>query len=316
MMQKIFLHTFILFTLLTTYSHAGLRDLNIDFHKSMCSHKNHELKQALKDYRWKMGERLYNRHILENLTFSNEAQIPKIVHHIWLGSTLPQYAKDFRKTWIKKNPDWTFVLWTDHPIYEYDEATVNTYAELASYLSSPNKKQFIVVNTKKLDIINKKPFYKIAKNYGEKSDILRYEILYHIGGLYVDTDFECLQPYDEIHHCCEFYAGVAHDKEFLLYNGLIGSAPGSPILSDAIKNLKNRKRKEMDSLEYSGPTYFTDCFIRVMEKKHEKTIAIPFPVTFFYPWPNTERFQKYKKARKWIKKESYGLHYWKVSWNK
>ncbi len=33
--------------------------------------------------------------------------------------------------------------------------------------------------------------YDQADNYGFKSDIARYEILYRFGGVYVDTDYEC-----------------------------------------------------------------------------------------------------------------------------
>lgn len=304
----------LLLAVLANYSYGSIQDLGIDFHQSMSSHKDHDVKMALKDERWKMGEKLYKKYVIDNFNLTEEAQIPKIIHHIWLGSSLPQYAKNFRKTWIQFNPSWKFVLWTDHPIYEYDEHTCHTYEELLEYLRNPNAKQFIIVDTRKLDIINSKPFKKVAKNYGEKSDILRYEILFLIGGLYVDTDFECLKPFDEFHHCSEFYTGVSHAKRFVLYNGLIGSAANSPILLETINQLKNRKRKKMDSIHYSGPVYFTECFIQAM-KDNDQLTAIPFPVTFFYPWPNTSRFQSYDQAREWIRNESYGLHFWKVSWN-
>ena len=37
-----------------------------------------------------------------------------------------------------------------------------------------------------------------CNNFGEKSDILRLEILYQMGGIYVDMDFECLQNMDNL----------------------------------------------------------------------------------------------------------------------
>jgi mannosyltransferase OCH1-like enzyme len=37
-----------------------------------------------------------------------------------------------------------------------------------------------------------------ASNFGEKSDIWRYEILFRLGGVYVDTDFECVRPFDSL----------------------------------------------------------------------------------------------------------------------
>ena len=42
-------------------------------------------------------------------------------------------------------------------------------------------------------ILKNKKAYSLAKNWGMKSDILRYEILQKFGGVYIDTDYECLQ---------------------------------------------------------------------------------------------------------------------------
>lgn len=44
--------------------------------------------------------------------------------------------------------------------------------------------------------------FDAAKNYGEKSDILRYEILFVYGGVYADVDVECLQPFDALAEVC------------------------------------------------------------------------------------------------------------------
>ena len=45
----------------------------------------------------------------------------------------------------------------------------------------------------KLMILKNQKAYSSAKNWGMKSDILRYEILQKFGGVYIDTDYECLQ---------------------------------------------------------------------------------------------------------------------------
>ena len=41
--------------------------------------------------------------------------------------------------------------------------------------------------------------YAKAPNFGEASDILRYGLLLTQGGLYVDTDFECVQSVEALH---------------------------------------------------------------------------------------------------------------------
>ena len=52
-------------------------------------------------------------------------------------------------------------------------------------------------NIKDLNFDNRDIFDK-ADNYGMKSDILRYEILYREGGIYIDIDYECLQSIENI----------------------------------------------------------------------------------------------------------------------
>jgi mannosyltransferase OCH1-like enzyme len=289
----------------------GREIIPVDFHQSMKSCDVHDISFAQKDRNWQIAELLYNRFIVQDLQFSPEPLIPLIVHHIWLGSKVPDYARKFRRTWIEYNPSWTFILWTDHPEKEFGKVVLRSFDALKAYLLQPDHDRFIVMDMRYLVLRNREAFTKRAQNYGEKSDIARYEVLNEIGGLYVDTDFECLRSFADFHHCCDFYTSASHTKEFYLYNGLIGSKPQHVILEDAILSLAHRIHRG-DSLWYSGPYYFTQCFIRQVVKYDGRAVA--FPVTFFYPWPHFNRRESYDEARRWILPESYALHYWKVSW--
>ncbi len=46
------------------------------------------------------------------------------------------------------------------------------------------------------------------ENLGAKSDLLRYELLYQFGGVYIDIDVVLLQPLDILNHTYEFYTGL------------------------------------------------------------------------------------------------------------
>ena len=291
-----------------------LLQYRVNFYDSMkADFLNHNLTFCRNDPVWQMAENLYKRHIKETLEYSYAPRIPHIIHHIWLGSYLPKYAQEFRRTWIDKHSGWTFILWTDHPESAYGNVILHSFNELASYLQQANRESFIVMDMRKVQLKNQIAFDKRAKNYGEKSDVLRYEILHNIGGLYVDTDFECIRSFQDFHHCLDFYTGIAHCKQFVLYNGLIGAAPGMSILDEAIASLTDRPANT-DSLNYSGPFFFTDCFVKKMRSFEGKAVA--FPVTFFYGWPAYERHLDSGQARQYLKPESYALHHWKVSWLK
>lgn len=242
------------------------------------------LKNNTKKGFWKDVKDLYTKYIVNDFQYSISPRIPKIIHQIWLGSPFPKKYEAWQKTWLDNHPDWQYKLWTDKDVEAF-----------------------------KLE--NKKVYDK-AINYGEKSDIARYEILYRIGGLYIDTDFECLKPFDVLHHCCNFYAGL-DEAPAAIFNGLIASIPGHPILKACIENLK-RADGEGDTtqaiVKRSGPLYFTKIVTKNLAQYNDFVVLMP--TTFFYPWPWFKRFQNSpEQIATWVRPESMAIHHWEVSWN-
>ena len=70
---------------------------------------------------------------------------------------MPATYKKFQKSWTDQHPDWEYTFWSEKEIDEFG--------------------------------LKNKELYDKAKNYATKSDIARCEILYRLGGLYVDADF-------------------------------------------------------------------------------------------------------------------------------
>ena len=75
------------------------------------------------------------------------------------------------------------------------------------------------------------------------SDILRYEILYQYGGLYVDIDFECLKNFDPLLKGLNFFAGLSNTGVFEINNALIAACPGHSILAEAVEIQKVKAPK-------------------------------------------------------------------------
>jgi len=74
------------------------------------------------------------------------------------------------------------------------------------------------------DSLRNKTAYMAAPNFGQKADILRYELLQRHGGIYVDVDMECVRSLDGLHGKGgpTFYAGFSNTGTVELNNGLIG----------------------------------------------------------------------------------------------
>lgn len=236
---------------------------------------------------WKYAKEGFNTHIVQQQNFRTKSRIPKIIHQIWVGPLpFPERCKEFQKTWINHHPNWIYILWTN---------------DLVERFGLKNKVQ-----------------YDATQNYGEKADIARYEILDKFGGLYIDTDFECLKAFDVLNHCCDFYAGISPESSLEVYNGLIGTIPGHPIIKSCIEEIskhstQNLSYDTLDIIKRTGPIFFTQQIMKYLP--FSTTCTVLFPLTYFYPWPNGARLEnKRSDIERWFKPESFAVHHWHMSW--
>jgi mannosyltransferase OCH1-like enzyme len=231
---------------------------------------------------------LYERHWMPALEKSNIVRIPKIIHQIWMGSDLPVRCQALQATWRKHHPDWEYRLWNESDIEQ-------------------------------LGLFNKKAF-DAALTWGEKSDIARYEILYRFGGLYSDTDFECVRSFDPLHRCLDFYAGL-ENGECLVGNALIGSAPGHPILKSCIETLQSAKQGEsgwQHVCNRTGPGHVTRCVKEhVMQEESDIGHCVLMPTGYFFPWyPYFGQVRTMQQALNSLRPETFAVHHWHSSWVK
>jgi mannosyltransferase OCH1-like enzyme len=228
---------------------------------------------------------LFNKNYI--VAQKTDLKIPKKIHQIWLGSQLPEKFKYYQSTWQLHHPDWEYKLWTDNDIAAFG--------------------------------LENQQAYDNAINYAEKSDIARYEILFRLGGLYVDTDFECLKPFDTLHHCYDFYTGLELPamamfvQAVIIPNGLIGSTESHPIIRACIDAIKKQTydKNNHDVVAKTGPLLFTNIILSTAGT-HENLKDIIFPASYFYP------IDKKTKDRNCINSciqpETYAIHHWAGSW--
>ena len=214
------------------------------------------------------------------------ASVPRIVHQIWIGGAMPERNRAIASSWRSLNPGFEYRLW-----------------EEAAILGLGN--------------FEARGAYHRARSVGAKSDIARYEILRRFGGLYVDTDFECLKPFAELTDSCELILGNLYNEKPELPNGLIGVRPGHWLMSLLCARTAKARAviKPMAVLEATGPYLLTRSVIENFPSLGDYDVV--FPSDYFYPLHNYQRHLAPSEAKaKYVTDRTYAIHYWDVSWSR
>jgi hypothetical protein len=106
--------------------------------------------------------------------------IPKIIHQIWIGPKPPPIK--FMNTWKEKHPNFEYILWNEDEL---------------------KKRNF------KMKLSNR---FNQMEEINGKADILRWEILYQYGGIFLDADSVCIEPLDELLNLKKCFLSYENEK--------------------------------------------------------------------------------------------------------
>lgn len=180
--------------------------------------------------------------------------IPRRLGHIWIG---PQPAPtEWMETWRAAHPAWEYRL--------FDNA----------YLTGRRFRNQHLINE-----------YFRRGEYPGVSDLMRYEILYEMGGFLPEADSICLNPVDDL---------FTEDKAYTVYehpNGrpgmmspFLASNPGNPVLLAVIESLS-----QLEPAGLTRPWHSTgNGFLRRFRRKirHLEGDMVIFPSHYFIPKHN------------------------------
>lgn len=156
--------------------------------------------------------------------------IPRVFHRIWLGGQPPAESAGYAQTFLDRHPGWTMREWSEDDLPPL--VNQNLY-DRAEDLTSGNVWQM-------------------------RSDIARYEILYTLGGVYIDHDFECLRNIEPLIAGARSFAAWEEQDRWIA-NGLMGAEPSHPFIHRLIDWLPESvgKHKTKRPNHSTGPRYLT-----------------------------------------------------------
>ena len=249
--------------------------------------------------KWKVIEQAYNDYYLNYKFLGNGSQkIPKIIHQIWLGCPYPEKYKALTDIWKAKHPDWTFLLWTEKEIEEFG--------------------------------LTNKWMYDNMKNPSAKSDVVRYEIAYSYGGVYVDTDFYCCRNLNNLLYLDFFcgiigtYDGTPIPAETNLGPSIFACSQGNKMVGEIIQNIGRVTvvpRTVPEIMTITGPEMFSR---EVVSKLDTNPLSVAFPPNYFFPFPGAQREsirnmtlpETENVLSPYMYLETYAMHLWYCSWQK
>jgi mannosyltransferase OCH1-like enzyme len=148
--------------------------------------------------------------------------IPRRLHWIWLGGQpLPDEHRRWIDGWLERHPGWEHVVWTDR---------------------------------NRPELVNEAAFLD-ARTPAQKADILRYELVYRYGGVYLDTDTECRRSFEPLLHGVDAFVVVEEPGAFATY--CFGAASEHPWLRDLIARLPESMARGWSIMHQTGPRFFT-----------------------------------------------------------
>ncbi|MGY1583141.1 glycosyltransferase [Streptomyces sp. MN13] len=219
-------------------------------------------------------------------------KIPALIHQTWKDADVPDHWQEWVDSWRLHHPGWGYRLWTDS----------DNRAFLQEHYPW---------------------FLPIYDGYPEpimRADAIRYFLLDHFGGLYVDLDFECLRPVDALLDGRELVLGCEPESHTRLLlarqrgldrivgNAFIASRPGHPFWAHVHRQLVGAHRMS-GALDVTGPFFLT----RAVDRAPEPSSVTVLGPEVLYPEVSPYARELFGPQEADYA-QAYAVHHWSGSW--
>jgi len=246
-------------------------------------------------------EFLNEKMLLFNTDAGKRIKIPQIIHQIYEDPDgPPANLLHIAESWKELMPNWEYRFWNRTMINNFLETTCQDFLE----------------------------YYHAYKFNVQRWDAIRYLILYHIGGLYVDFDYECIRPLDVLltdSTCCmgmePTINSIAFNKSLTVGNALMASVPKHPYMAAIIEDMKTnfhvdyRKKDSLQIIESTGPFMVTRVYERLKQKKSVTLLPVCLvtPLSIKEVWMLRSGNAPPDVIKK--VKDAFAIHYFMGSWS-
>lgn len=236
--------------------------------------------------------------------------IPSSIHQVWYSDeSLPRIFESLTESWKKCNPSWTYKLWEKE--------------DIENLIRSKCIERMVQFNDALYDI--------------QRIDIAKYLILYYVGGVYIDVDYECLRSIDSLIQNRSLCLSIEPKEHSVFFNGkqIIGNAfIGASSRNNFVKQLIENAFAQLNSaavdkdafdkftyvLNSTGPYLLSKTYEELKSNQNLNDDCL-IPASLLAPLSKGEVFnyiiegdpRTYENVTSKIK-DAYGIHYFLGSW--
>lgn len=138
--------------------------------------------------------------------------IPKIIHQTYINESIPTRWQAAQKSCIDLHPDYEYIMWTDEKSLQFIETEYPWFADT----------------------------FKGYQHPIQRADSIRYFVLSHYGGVYIDLDDGCHRRLDPL---LSYNAFVRRTVPTGISNDVMGCIPQHPFFLRVTESLQHANRK-------------------------------------------------------------------------
>jgi mannosyltransferase OCH1-like enzyme len=207
-------------------------------------------------------------------------EIPKVIHYCWFGrGPKPEIVSKCIQSWREHLQDYQIFEWNE------DNFSID---------SNPYVRE--AYNSKKFAFV---------------SDYVRVYALYNYGGIYLDTDVEVFNSFNDLLHHESFWG---FEQENYIATSTIGAKRGNELIKLFLDSYKNNQFIKDDGSfnDLTNVAVITEILktkgVKMNGEYQEiKSLGAFYPQTYFSPYD-------YINCRKFVTDKTYAIHYFYKSW--
>lgn len=230
-------------------------------------------------------------------------KIPKIIHQIWSDkyNPLPNFFLVLSETWKEKHHDWEYIYWDEERMCRFVQ---DEYPQYFTFWQSL-------------------PFDM------QRWDSIRFLILYKMGGMHVDFDYECWENIESLleHSCNIALEPETHCKQYnvhyFLNSALMACTPNHSFVKRIISQIFSDKTLNYDTsniplciLNTTGPLMLSHLYDEL--SKDEKKEIYLIPAKYVTPFDSRQiRLVKEginSEELELCLEDAYAIHYFSNAW--